>query len=79
MYRQSQAGVTNGEHRIEGGESEHPPPGRLRRHDEEPVVAARAQTADSPHREAAEGVRDQPLAGRGRIEVSAELAAEAHS
>ncbi len=78
MHGEPDARVSEDEHRVERREPEHASAGRLRRHHEQSVVAAGAQAAGRSHREAAEAVRDQPLASRRRVEISAELAAEAH-
>ncbi len=78
VHRQTDPCVASHEDRVERREAEHPAPRRLRRDHEQAVVAARAQPADRPHREAAEAVGDEPFAGGGGSEIAAQLTSETH-
>ena len=71
------AGIAEDEHRIEGGEAEHPLGRPVDRNDEQPVVAARAEPGDGAHRVAADAVGDEPFALRRLVERAAGLRAEA--
>jgi hypothetical protein len=64
------------EHGVQRREPEVTPARRIGRDDEEPVVPAGSQSADSPHGVPAEPVCDQPFP-RGRlVEVPADLPPE---
>src|SRR5439155_16625339 len=70
--------VADDENRVERREPEHPLRGPAGGDDLEAVVAPRAEAADRAHRVAADTVGDEPLPGRGGVDVAAELGPEAH-
>ncbi len=73
--RQPDALVADHDDRVQGGEAQAPADGRLRGHDEQPVVPPGPQTRDRAHRVAAQPVGHEPLPPAGRLEAPADLAA----
>ena len=76
VRRQSHALIAQHENRVERHQADHSPDRWRGRDHEQSVIAPRAESADGPHRVAADAVGHQPLALGGLDEITGHLPSE---